>query len=222
MTKVYVDSADVEECAYWFATGLVVGTTANSTLVRTAGALSLCDLAGQLLALDPTELHLQVLPEDPAEAFDQARTLAAQGDKVRVKIPLLTGSGELRTSLISRCAQNGIKVNVTACTTPGQAMAAVGLGVSHVSLLWCRMRDAGINPARALKQVTAHRDRSGLSAKPVIGSIRKPADASDALAAGAQYRRQFCGRGWPRTRAACLLNSSAPTLSTSRCERRDG
>ena len=23
MTKVYVDSADVEECAYWFATGLV-------------------------------------------------------------------------------------------------------------------------------------------------------------------------------------------------------
>ncbi|WP_341855842.1 transaldolase family protein [Brachybacterium sp. GPGPB12] len=185
MTKVFIDSADVEECARWFATGLVVGATTNSTLVRGAGAPSLRNLAGQLLALDPNESHLQVLSEDPAEAFDQAKTLGARDDRVRVKIPLLTGSGELRTSLISRCAQNGIKVNVTACTTPGQAMAAVGLGVSHVSLLWCRMRDAGINPARALEQVTAHRDRSGLSARTVIGSIREPADVSDALAAGA-------------------------------------
>jgi len=182
---IFVDSAQYEQCAHWLSQSLVQGVTTNSSILRKADEHCLTDLAKRILAHNPRELRLQVISEASDEAFHQAETLAGLDDRIRVKVPFMTSQGHFRTSLISRCVDAGIRTNVTACTTMAQGFAAVALGVSHVSLLWCRMKDADVDPAEAVGQVARHRDRTGLPAAIVIGSIRDPRDVTDAVNAGA-------------------------------------
>jgi transaldolase len=67
----------------------------------------------------------------------------------------------------------------------GQGILAIGLGVRYVSVLWCRMRDAGEDPADTVTRLAGIRDRIGSHTKIVVGSVREVQDVTDATRAGA-------------------------------------
>ncbi|MFG2133835.1 transaldolase family protein [Streptomyces sp. NPDC048751] len=182
---LFLDSADDAECAHWVATALVRGVTTNSTLLMKAGVKRATAAADRILGFGAPEVHVQVMAEEPERAFEQAGELAAFDPRIVVKIPFVTASGRLRTDVVGRCVETGIPVNVTACTTLAQGLAALAVGPRYVSLLWCRTRDTGEDPRRVVTSLVSRRDRLGNGTRALVGSVREPRDLTDALEAGA-------------------------------------
>ncbi|MBB5868324.1 transaldolase [Allocatelliglobosispora scoriae] len=155
--------------------------TTNATILRRAGELAVGVAVKNILAHEPDELHVQVISEDDGQAFDQAVQLAELDSRIRVKIPFVTSQGRYRAALIRRAIAVGIPVNVTACTSLPQAFTALSLGPAFVSILWCRTRDAGEDPAQAVADIARRRDRFSGDTRLVIGSIRECDDVTLAL-----------------------------------------
>jgi transaldolase len=179
---LFLDSADPDQCERWVAGGVAQGVTTNATILARSDEPSVTLAVKRILAHDPAEVHAQVLPEGDDEAFEHAVALAEVDRRVRVKIPFVTSEGRHRAALIRRACAAGIPVNVTACTSLAQLHAALSLGPAYVSVLWCRTRDAGFDPARTVEAVAGRRDRLGAGTRIVIGSIRAGEDVTDALA----------------------------------------
>lgn len=178
---LFLDSADVRRSQPWLGTAMVRGITTNATLLRRAGVAPVQLTVKRLLALDPGELHVQVLSEDEETAYGEALSLAALDDRVKVKVPFVTSAGRYRSALIRRLGESGVAVNVTACTSLAQAYAALALRPAYVSLLWCRTRDAGESPAQVTASLARRRDRDVPDCRVLIGSIREAADVTAAL-----------------------------------------
>ncbi|MET7458187.1 transaldolase family protein [Streptomyces sp. NPDC005574] len=176
-----MDSVTAEHCTDWLQTGLIHGVTTNSTLLAKAGATSVSSTVKRILASGTAEVHAQVLSEADAEAAQQAMALASLDPRVRVKIPFVTSGGRCRAGLIRRVRDAGVKVNITVCTSRAELYAALLLHPEYLSLLWCRTRDAGEDPAQAVRAVAARRDQTSGDTRLVIGSIREPADVTAAL-----------------------------------------
>lgn len=180
---LYLDSAAADECETWVGSGTVRGVTTNATILARAGAGSVSAAVKGILDWGPDEVHAQVLSESDDEAFDQATGLAGLDPRVRVKIPLVTSAGRHRAGLIRRAGQAGIPVNITVCTSQAELYLGLSLEPDYLSMLWCRTRDAGEDPARVLRALAARRDAAGIRTRLLIGSIRTPEDVTDALEA---------------------------------------
>lgn len=178
---LYLDSARATDCADWWQTGIVSGITTNSTILTRSGATSLSATILKLLSCGPGEVHAQVLSEADEDAFSQAVSLAALDPRVRVKIPFVTSRGRSRAALIRRVRKAGVKVNITVCTSRSELYAALALAPEYLSILWCRTRDAGEEPAAVVQAVAARRSLTGSQTKLVIGSVREPGDITAAL-----------------------------------------
>nr|WP_260611462.1 transaldolase family protein [Streptomyces sp. WAC04770] len=178
---LYLDSAADGPCSDWIPTGLIHGVTTNSTLVAKAGATSVSSTVKRILDSGAAEVHAQVLSEADAEAYQQATALASLDPRVRVKIPFMTSAGRCRATLIRRVRDAGVKVNVTVCTSRAELYAALLLQPEYLSLLWCRTRDAGEDPAQAVRAVATRRALTSTGTRLLIGSIREPADVTAAL-----------------------------------------
>ncbi|WP_037853680.1 transaldolase family protein [Streptomyces sp. NRRL S-340] len=176
-----MDSATATDCADWRGTGIVSGVTTNSTILARSGATSLTAALRQILACGPDEVHAQILSEADEQAFLQATALAALDPRIRVKIPFVTSQGRSRAALIRRVREAGVRVNVTVCTSRAELYAALSLAPEYLSILWCRTRDAGEEPAAVVRAIATRRSLTGSATKLVIGSIREPADVTAAL-----------------------------------------
>ncbi|WP_181140305.1 transaldolase family protein [Streptomyces sp. Ru62] len=178
---LFLDSARDEDCTDWLQTGVVHGVTTNSTILARAGATSVSTAIKGILGHAPAEVHAQVLSEQDEVAFRQAIELAALDPRVRVKIPFVTSEGRRRAALIRRVREAGVSVNVTVCTSLAELYAALSLAPDYLSVLWCRTRDAGEDPAQVVRAVAARRAVTGVGTRLIVGSIREPGDVTAAL-----------------------------------------
>jgi transaldolase len=152
---IYVDTADLAQCARFVDEPLVKGFTTNTTLMRKAGVREYREFAARLLDLvGPRPTSFGVLTDELSEMERQARTVASWGPNVFVKIPVVTSAGESTGSVMKRLSSDGIQVNVTAVMTIEQVSSItdslVGEQDSVVSFFAGRVADTGIDPVTPL------------------------------------------------------------------------
>lgn len=163
-TQVFADGADLDDIAALASSDLIRGFTTNPTLMWKAGLTDYHEFATRVLEeIGGAPVSFEVFADDEEGIREQARKIAAWGENVFVKIPVMTSSGESLERLAGELSHEGIRLNVTAIFTLEQVSAISGVlaggAPSYVSVFAGRIADAGVDPlpivAEAVRTVEA-------------------------------------------------------------------
>jgi len=205
MTKIFLDTANLDEIDEIWKWGIVDGVTTNQKIFLKEKGVDfemqskeiLESLPGYPVSLEgPNDFHGILEFADQVEGWrDDDNFTHQQIWSPVIKVPMLANGDGLRAVRIlkSRC----IKTNVTACITLNQVFLAANAGADYVSLFYNRMKDwkysyyKRINnenhldeeEMRELTQIYAEqticyaqRFLEGTNTKLIIGSIRSVED----------------------------------------------
>jgi transaldolase len=149
--KIFADGADLAGMIDLARQSWVKGFTTNPTLMAKAGVSDYHAFANDVLAAIPDRpISFEVFSDEFGEMERQARTIAAWGDNVWVKIPVTNTQGASSATLIRRLSHDGIRVNVTAVMALRQVQEVVeavrGGAPSCISVFAGRIADTGRDP----------------------------------------------------------------------------
>src|SRR5499426_3623558 len=168
--KIFADGADYEGIVKMSKNPVIKGFTTNPTLMRKAGVSDYEAFARKVLAaITDRPVSFEVFADDFASMAEQARTIAAWGANVNVKIPVTNTKGQSAAELIRSLSSDGVVLNVTAIFTLDQVRAVVD-ALDHatpaiVSVFAGRIADTGIDPIPhmlACKQILKSRPKAEL------------------------------------------------------------
>ena len=183
---IFLDTANIAEIKRWLDEGLVDGVTTNPTIMFNDGVYDVERGAREIADLVfPRPVSVEVTSNDHAEMIAQARTFARWADNIVVKIPIINEYGAPSLRVVKALADDGIRVNVTACLSYGQATMAAKVGATYVSIFAGRVSDEGSDAAAVIRGTAEWLTRWGSQAKIIVGSIRRAYDIQEASEAGA-------------------------------------
>ena len=152
--RVFVDSADQKQIAYWLEEGVVDGVTTNPSIMFKDAGTDFEDCARRLAAmLGEKPLSVEVTSNDRKVMVEQARTFATWARNIVVKIPIVNEHGESCLGVMHRLSQEGIGVNATAILSFNKAMLAAKAGATYVSIFAGRVADEGNDPSVTIRNV---------------------------------------------------------------------
>lgn len=183
--EIFLDTSNLDEIRYWMKQGILDGVTTNPSILFKEGGFDMEATAkGIAKLIGPRPLSVEVTTNDPAEMLKQARKLAGWGKNIVVKIPVITEEGKPCLDVVSELTQSGVKVNVTACLSFGQAVLAAKAGATYASIFSGRVADEGQDPWRVVRDVAAWLTLWKSPTKIIVGSIREVINVQDAAVAG--------------------------------------
>ena len=155
--KIFADGADLEDMLSVYHKGVVRGFTTNPSLMKKAGVKDYKAYARDVLQRIPDDpVSFEVFSDDFVTMEKEADTLAALGDNVYVKIPVMNTKGESSAPLIQKLSAKGCKLNVTAIFTLEQTRTVVDALSADtpaiVSVFAGRIADAGVAAAVLMKE----------------------------------------------------------------------
>lgn len=179
--KFFIDTADVGEIRDLAATGLVDGVTTNPSLVAKSGRAFL-EVVREICDIVEGPVSAEVTAVDYETMLKEGQKLARIADNVAVKVPL-TPNG-LKTC--KALASDGIKVNVTLCFSPAQAILAAKAGAAFVSPFVGRLDDIGSDGMGLIADIVQiYRSYPSLSTEVLVASVRHPIHVVEAAKMGA-------------------------------------
>jgi transaldolase len=159
--KIFADGADRVSIARLHANPLIKGFTTNPTLMRKAGVEDYETFAREVLEIvSDRPISFEVFSDDFGEMEEQALQISSWAENVYVKVPVTNTSGEPMAHVVGRLADRGVKVNVTALTTPAQVKEVVqwvaGGPPCYVSVFAGRIADSGRDPVPLMTESLEH------------------------------------------------------------------
>jgi transaldolase len=155
--KIFADGADLKGITELYRKPYIQGLTTNPTLMRKVGLTDYETFARAVLKdVKSKPISFEVFSDDFSEMRRQALRIRDWQDNVYVKIPITNTSGESCAPLIEELANEGVKLNVTALSTPHQVKtvaAALSPRVpAVVSVFAGRIADTGVDPLPIMKE----------------------------------------------------------------------
>ena len=178
--KLFLDSADPKEIASLAATGLVDGVTTNPSLAAKSGK-SLFDALRAICDAVKGSVSAEVTATETEAMIAEGKKLAKIADNITVKVPLTWDGLKACRAL----ASDGLKVNVTLCFSPTQALLAAKCGASFISPFIGRLDDAGHDGMALIREIRHIYDNYGYSTEILAASIRHVTHVRDAALARA-------------------------------------
>jgi transaldolase len=181
--KFFLDSADLSEVRRAMDAGLIDGMTTNpSLLAKAAGATgNPRDILADICRLVPGPISAEVVAITKDDMLREGRELAKLADNIVVKVPL-TEDG-LRACRSFRA--EGIKVNVTLCFSPAQALLAAKAGASYISPFVGRVDDVGSDGMDLIARIVQIYDNYDFQTEVLVASVRHPMHVVEAALLGA-------------------------------------
>ncbi|MBU1858285.1 MAG: transaldolase [Verrucomicrobia bacterium] len=149
--KIFADGADIKGILKLCENPYIKGFTTNPTLMRKSNVKDYRGFALEVINIvKGRSVSFEVFSDEFELMEKQALQIASWGAGVYVKIPITNTRGEDAGPLVRRLTKAGIKVNVTALTTPGQVEHIVNYLAedtpSYVSVFAGRIADTGCDP----------------------------------------------------------------------------
>ncbi|MEX2284018.1 MAG: fructose-6-phosphate aldolase [Gemmatimonadota bacterium] len=181
--KFFLDSADLSEVRRAMDAGLIDGMTTNPSLLAKAAGTSRNprEILAEICRLVPGDISAEVVATSKDEMLREGRELAKIADNIVVKVPL-TEDG-LRACRAFRA--DGIKVNVTLCFSPAQALLAAKAGASYISPFVGRLDDVGSDGMDLISRIIQIYDNYNFETEVLVASIRHPMHVVEAAMMGA-------------------------------------
>ncbi|HEX9699659.1 MAG TPA: fructose-6-phosphate aldolase [Acidobacteriota bacterium] len=178
--KFFLDTANVDEIREAAGLGLIDGVTTNPSLVAKAGR-PFEEVVHEICEIVQGPVSAEVVSLEADEMVAEGRRLAAIHEHVVVKCPLIKEG----LKATRRLTDEGVRVNVTLCFSPNQALLAAKAGAAYVSPFVGRLDDVSQDGMELLRQIIAIYENYGFPTEVLAASIRHPKHVLDAALMGA-------------------------------------
>jgi transaldolase len=177
--KLFLDTANLKEIEEGASLGLIDGITTNPSLVAKEGR-SFKDMLLEICHLVDGPISAEVVATESEAMIREGRELAKIHGNIVVKVPLIM-EGLRATKVL---AAEGIRVNVTLCFSPTQALLAAKAGAWCVSPFIGRLDDVSSDGMTLIRQIVAIYDNYQFETQVLVASVRSPQQVVDAALAG--------------------------------------
>ena len=178
--KFFLDTASVKEIREGVALGVVDGITTNPSLVAKEGQ-PFREIVAEICRLVDGPINLEVVGTDADTMVAEGRDLAKIHANVVVKIPMITEG----LKAVRRLHLEGIKVNVTLCFSPNQALLAAKAGATYISPFIGRLDDVSHIGMDLVRDILTIYRNYGYPTQVLAASLRHPLHVVEAAKAGA-------------------------------------
>ncbi len=178
--KFYLDTANLDQIRAGAELGLVDGITTNPSLIAKEG-MDFKTLVGKICEIIPGPVSAEVVATERDAMLKEARDLAKVADNIIVKLPTIPEG----VKALKRCVDEGIKVNMTLCFQPSQALIVAKIGATFCSPFLGRLDDIGHDGMTVLEEIRLIYDNYGLQTQILAASLRHPLHVVQAAKIGA-------------------------------------
>ena len=178
--KIFVDTGSIKDIETLAALGILDGVTTNpSLLAKEPGDFrqnlkKICDIV-------KGPVSGEVTATDYAGMLREGRDIAQIDQHMVVKVPLTRDGIRACKTL----AGEGIRVNVTLCFTPAQALLAAKVGASFISPFVGRLDDIATNGMELVRDIVEIYANYDFATEILVASCRHPIHVVEAARMGA-------------------------------------
>lgn len=177
--QIYLDTGNVKEIKEAASMGLVDGVTTNPSLVSKEGR-DFKDLILEICQIVDGPISAEVVSVEAEAMVKEGRELAKIHPNVVVKCPLIPEGLKATKQLSSE----GIRVNVTLCFSPTQALFAAKAGAWCVSPFIGRLDDISSDGMDLIRQIITIYENYNFETRVLVASVRHPQHVVEAALAG--------------------------------------
>src|SRR5579864_2025587 len=176
--RFFIDTANLTEIREAAALGILDGVTTNPTLVAKEGKpfketiLEICKIAGG-------PVSVEVIATDAGGMCREGQDYAQWNEHVVVKLPTTRDGVKACKCLTGQ----GIKVNMTLCFSPNQALLVAKAGATYVSPFVGRLDDISHNGMELVRQIVQIYKNYGYTTQVLAASLRHPLHVIDSALA---------------------------------------
>ena len=177
--KLYLDTANVKEIQEGANLGLIDGVTTNPSLVAKEGR-SFKEMLLEICKMVDGPISAEVVGVESEAMIKEGQDLAKVHKNIVVKVPLIP-EGLRATKQLSA---EGIRVNVTLCFSPTQALLAAKAGAWCVSPFIGRLDDVSSDGMALIRQIVTIYKNYDYKTQVLVASVRHPQHVVEAALAG--------------------------------------
>lgn len=177
--KFFLDTANVKEIQEAASLGLLDGVTTNPSLVAKEGR-SFKEMLIEICNIVDGPISAEVVSLEADAMVKEGKGLAKIHKNIVVKVPLIAEGLKATKKL----AAEGIKVNVTLCFSPTQALLAAKAGAWCVSPFIGRLDDISSNGMELIRQILTIYRNYDYKTLVLVASVRHPQHVVEAALAG--------------------------------------
>jgi len=178
--KFFIDTANVDEIREAASLGILDGVTTNPSLVAKEGR-DFHQVLREICSIVNGPISAEVTALDRDGMLEQGLELAKIHPNITIKVPLTKDGLQACKSL----REKDIKVNVTLCFSPSQALMAAKAGASFISPFVGRLDDISHEGMDLIRQIRIIYDNYGYETEILAASIRSPMHVVESALAGA-------------------------------------
>jgi transaldolase len=178
--KLFIDSGHLKDIEALVPLGIIDGVTTNPTLLAKESGdprallKKICDIV-------KGPVSAEVVATDATAMVKEGRELARIDPHIVVKVPLTRDGIKACKALSSE----GIRVNVTLCFSPAQALLAAKAGATYISPFVGRLDDVGTNGMELIKEIVEIYNHYDFTTEVLVASCRHPIHVIEAARMGA-------------------------------------
>ena len=166
---IYIDTADLDEIKQAAALGVLDGVTTNPSLVAREG-VDFHTRLREICEVVSGPVSAEVVATDHDGMIAEAEPLLGIADNIVIKLPCIEEGVRACKTLSDR----GVRVNMTLCFQPLQALMAAKAGAFLISPFVGRVDDVGGDGMEIIQQIRQIYDNYGYKTRILTASIRHP------------------------------------------------
>lgn len=179
--KFFLDTANLNEIREAASFGFADGVTTNPSLIAKESGVDFKQHIAAICEIVQGPVSAEVTSQDKEGMVREGLEYAKIAPNVVVKCPL-TKDGLKATRELS---DQGIRVNVTLCFSPAQAILAAKAGASYISPFLGRLDDIGENGLNLLQSIVEIYQNYPWKTEVLAASLRHPIHVIEAARLGA-------------------------------------
>jgi transaldolase len=177
--QFFLDTASVKEINEAASLGLLDGVTTNPSLVAKEGRV-FREVLVEICNIVDGPISAEVVSIEADAMVKEGRELAKIHKNIVVKVPLIAEG----LKATKRLTAEGIRVNVTLCFSPTQALLAAKAGAWCVSPFIGRLDDISSNGMELIRQIVTIYKNYDFKTYVLVASVRHPQHVVEAALAG--------------------------------------
>jgi len=178
--KLFIDSGNIKEIETLAAIGIIDGVTTNPSLMAKESGDYRKQMK-QICQIVQGPVSAEVLAKDYDGMIREGRDLATIDEHIVVKVPL-TRDGIRACGTLSK---EGLRVNVTLCFSPAQALLAAKAGADYISPFVGRLDDVATDGMQLISDIVEIYRNYPFSTEVLVASVRHPIHIIQAAKMGA-------------------------------------
>jgi transaldolase len=178
--KLFIDTGNIKDIQTLVALGIIDGVTTNPTLLSKEpgdyreNLKKICQIVKGPTSAEVVETEAQAM-------IRQGRDLSQIDPWIVVKVPLTRDGIKACKALSSE----GIKVNVTLCFSPAQALLAAKVGATYISPFVGRLDDVSTHGMELIRDIVEIYENYNFKTEILVASTRSPMHIVEAARMGA-------------------------------------